>query len=307
MPTFINMKSISPGHVEITLDLSLYIEGYEEAYDPQITSGDNQKAAVAKFKKLSGDLSEQINGIPGQIHWFDALNLATQNLEQPQKNIIAQSPAARIMDKSFIEILKNSIDEAITMHYDSNFSIKPMIQLSLNIDHTSHPDCVSIQIIDSGRGFPESFLSQVRTQQARATYANTSRISNKLKRDNRPYLLGGKGRGLRILIADEDGDTLGHSGQRTHRFIKPEISLVEFANALDDQGNNQGAQITVTTSIAPRQKFVKSIQKDTGEKHLETAHSPNSSLQFSPNFLAQLNVDDGAKQDCEKNNTSPKL
>jgi|GEM_PF-4145566 len=118
---------------------------------------------------------------------------------------------------------------------------------------TSNPDQVSIQITDAGRGFPDSFLSKVNTQQNRDTYVNTSRGSSKEKHENRPPLFGGQGRGLRILIADEDGDVLERSGQRIHRFTKPEISSVEFDNIIDTNGHVQGAQITVTTSIEPRE------------------------------------------------------
>lgn len=251
MSNFIRMKGNASGHVNITLDLSLYIETYEKAYGGRLV-GPEQDDAITQFELLTIEIYRQLEGVLGQMHWLDALDLATQNLEQSQKDDIAQSPAARMMDNSFIEIIKNSMDECVSRYYDSNHSVKPMMQLGLDVDNTSNPDQVLIQITDAGRGFPDSFLSKVSTQQNRDTYVNTSRGSQKQKQMDRPPLFGGQGRGLRILIAAEDGDVLERSGQRIHRFTKPEVSSVEFDNIIDTSGHVQGAQITVTTSIEPQ-------------------------------------------------------
>ncbi|MDF1683354.1 MAG: hypothetical protein P1U36_01730 [Legionellaceae bacterium] len=261
MPNFIRMKANASGHINITLDLSSYINAYEKAYGSQISESDDQTKTVAEFKKISHNIHKQLDGISGQIHWIDALEIATHNLEPSHQDAVAASPAARMMDNSFIEIIKNSMDECVTKYYDSNKVAKPCIQLAMDIDNTSNPEQVSIQITDSGRGFPDAFLHKVSTPSNRDTYVNTSRGSPKEKCKNRPPLFGGQGRGLRILIADEEGDMLGHLGQRIHRFTKPEISSVEFNNLMDINGHVQGAQITVTTSIEPREDLSLRIHK----------------------------------------------
>ncbi|MDF1683353.1 MAG: hypothetical protein P1U36_01725 [Legionellaceae bacterium] len=284
MPSYISMESTSSGQVDITLNLSFYIEAYEKAYGYQRSPGKSQADAIAKFKQQSLELSGQLTGLTGQMHWLDALRLATEDWEPSQQDAVAQSPAARMMDNSFIEIIKNSMDEVISMHYDSTPRKPPIIQLTLKIDNTSYSNQISIQITDSGRGFPDSFLDKINTPSRRATYVNASRGSNKTTHHDRPPLFGGQGRGLRILIADENGDALERSGQRVHRFIKPEISSVEFINALDAFGHCRGARITVTTSIEPREEYI--AEAIPQEKNHITEPSPK----FSLSFLSGLNI-----------------
>jgi hypothetical protein len=319
MSNFIRMKANASGHVNITLDLSLYIETYEKAYGVSRPVGPEQDDAITQFERLTIEMYGQLEGVLGQIHWIDALDLATQNLEQSQKDDIAQSPAARMMDNSFIEIIKNSMDECVSRYYDSNHSVKPMMQLGLDVDNTSNPDQVLIQITDAGRGFPDSFLSKVNTQQNRDTYVNTSRGSQKQKQMDRPPLFGGQGRGLRILIAAEDGDVLERSGKRIHRFTKPEVSSIEFDNIIDTSGHVQGAQITVTTSIEPQEELVWKASKIKEQLHADmrvnatpspsgseatTNESPSSS-RSSPPMLDLGLLDDEGEDEDENNRFSP--
>ncbi|MDF1828138.1 MAG: hypothetical protein P1U39_07645 [Legionellaceae bacterium] len=316
MTDFIHMTANSSGRVDITLDLSAYIEAFETA-------------GRVTFKNVSEDIHAQLTGIPGQMHWEEALSLATQHLTPEQHDAIENSPAAKMMNNSFIEIIKNSMDESIAKYYDSNRREKPRIQLALDLD-TSNPKQISIQITDSGRGFPSSFLDNVSTQKNRDTYVNTSRGSDKEKKRDRPPLFGGQGRGLRILIAEEEGDVLERSGKRTRRFTKPEISSVEFNNVTDQYGRVQGAQITVTTSLEPREmlswkanKIKQQLQQEMRENatpsptdSIATTHesigssrgpTPMLDLEFLDDY-DQMQGDDFEEDDFEEdNNKSPKI
>jgi hypothetical protein len=251
MPDFISMTSPAPGHVDIELNLAPYVSAYEKAYSHK-TPAHTREAAMTEFNKLANDIYERLDGMPGATHWFMAQDLATETFNAAQKKAIDASPASDMLKNSFIELIKNSMDEAVSRYYDSNKTQKPTIKLSLDIDNTSKPNQVSMQLTDSGRGFTDpEFLAKLNTENGRDAYVNASRGSIKKKHDDRPPLFGGQGRGLRILIADEDGDILERSG-RVHRFEKPKISRVGIDNAVDNHGHIQGAQITITTSIKPR-------------------------------------------------------
>jgi hypothetical protein len=271
MPNFIRMEVNSSGRVNINLDLNHYINTYEKAYGAHVPVGPAQATAITEFKELLLEMYQHLDGVQGGTYWINALSLATQHLEKAEQDAIKASPASKMMDNSFIEIIKNSMDQVISMHYDSHQRQEPTIQLSLdiNVDQTFHPTLISIRMTDSGHGFPEEFLDKVSTKKSRDTYVNTSRGSHKEQDDDRPPLFGGQGRGLRILIADEDGDVLERSGTRIHRFTKPEVSSVKFANA-------QGAQITVTTSMEPRTEFAEKANKIKADLRAYTTASPDS-------------------------------
>jgi len=298
VPDFINMESNSPGHVDITLDLAPYINAYEKAHNPNVRAPHRQAIAAAAFDELKTDIYDQLDGISGQMHWLDALTLATQTLDKTLQAAIEASPAVDMMENSFIEIIKNSMDEAVSSHYESNQ--EPIIKLSLEIDHASHPDLISIQITDSGHGFPETFLEKVNTPEARDTYVNTSRGSNREKHSDRPPLFGGQGRGLRILIADEDGDVLEHS-ERIHRFTKPDVSTVELSNAEDGDGHIKGAQITLTTSIQPREELGQKFSSMKEKLHAKIAESRiESQATTQPPSPLTIDVGEDEVQEVQK-------
>lgn len=263
MNKFIQMECMASGYVVIIVDISAYIHAFEKAYLTDLPAENNQHA-IKEFKKLSHKIESELTGLSGELHWLDALSLATQNLNPKQQEVIKKSPAADMMNVSFIEIIKNSIDECIARHYDSNGSASLWMQLSLVIDSTSIPDQVSIQITDTGRGFSPRFLDNVSTPAKRHAYINTSGGSDKVKRGNRAPLFGGQGRGLRILMTDEAGDVLVRTGHCIHRFIKPAVSSVKFDNLTDENSQVLGARITVTTSLEPR---VLADQKQQNDEH----------------------------------------
>lgn len=304
MPSFIHMESQATGHVDITLNLSPYINAYEKAHSPSVGDRHNHSIANTEFNQLKNDMHEQLDGISGQMHWINALSLAIQDLEKTQQATIEASPAANMMENSFIEIIKNSMDEAVSNYYDHNQ--EPVITLSLDIEHTRKPNLISIQITDSGHGFPQSFLEKVGSPEARATYVNASRGSNRAQHNDRPPLFGGQGRGLRILIADENGDVLEHA-KRIHRFTKPDVSIVKFSNAVDNNANIRGAQITVETSITPREELVHIFSKMKEGFHDEVIKDPTDSQATTQNSspltvgASPLTIDLNFMDENEKN------
>ena len=321
MPSFISMKANNSGRINITLNLSRYIKAYEKAYGSDVAVGHEQANAADDFNKLSLEMYQRLDGVSGQIYWINALSLATQHLGKTEQDACKASPAANMMDNSFIEIIKNSMDEAISSYYDNNKKHEPIIQLSLEIDNATKPGQLSIQITDSGHGFPQAFLDKINTEKVRDTYVSTTRGSDKEKHSDRPPLFGGQGRGLRILIADAAGDILKRSGERTKRYTKPEVSSVEFNNAVDIHGHIQGAKITVTTSIEPRVELAEKVQKIKEQQRAErrahetsspadsvaTTHESVSSRSQTPELYLDFTDDDDFETYLENDDTfSPK-
>ncbi len=272
MIEFINITSDTPKHVNINIDLESYIETFEKINKSK--DEHSKKEATTEFNNLYNSISRKLIGISGQMYWIKALDLATQNLTNEQAKTIKAAPASEILQNSFIEIMKNAIDEAISRYYDSNMTTKPSIQLMIDIDDTSYSDVISIQIKDSGPGFENKFLQKLQTKKGLDEYVNASNGSNKKKYPNRAPLFGGQGRGLRILIADANGDVLERGGIRIRRFIKPEISRVDFNNSIDKDGNVLGAKITIITSIKPREIFSKKI--NTCKERLQEPNSASN-------------------------------
>ncbi len=254
MPDFLNMQSNRPGHVDIKLDLKDYVRAFDAKMSAEGSATEAQaaKAFNMEFKKIY----DSLDGLLGATIWMDVLDEATHALPEEQRHAIEKSPAATMMSESFLELLKNSVGEAIERYYDSGKEIPAEITLSLDIDTASNPREVVMQVTDSGRGFRnKAFLEEINTEQGQKDYVDKSHGSERAIPSDRPPLFGGQGRGLRILIADKDGDALEESG-RVKRYEKPEVSHIAFGNARDERGHIKGAQITLTTSIEPRELLV---------------------------------------------------
>ncbi|MDF1677596.1 MAG: hypothetical protein P1U32_02745 [Legionellaceae bacterium] len=303
MPNFFVMESNGPGLVDFHFDLTKYVRAFDKKMSAK---GQAAKAQAAhEFNEIFTGIHFSFEGLSGATYWERAFTIATQGLTPEQISATQASPAADMMENSFIELIKNSIGEAIERYYDSNKTIPAGITLSLHIDATTHPDKVVIQVTDSGRGFRnQAFLEKLSTEQGQKDYVDKSHGSVRNRSHDRPPLFGGQGRGLRILIADTDGDALEEGG-RVHRFTKPEVSRVVFGNALNERGGIRGAQITLITSIEPRENLsVKAynFKDEAQEIKRSLSESPVSEATTVESSEVSLDLDISFMDDGEEDN-----
>lgn len=98
-------------------------------------------------------MADKLTYSSANLYWDNILSLSTQGLSQEQQDAIFESPAVKILEEHFIEILMNSIDETLQAHY-ANRTLSPLMEMKISIDNKTNPNMVAICITDNGRGFP---------------------------------------------------------------------------------------------------------------------------------------------------------
>jgi hypothetical protein len=241
--------------------LSVNLEPYITSYK----AGD--KDEHSSQRKM---LEDACSGIAGAELWTTMLDTTLNKavvmgkLSASERLEIQKSPVSEFMIDSFVEIVKNLLDEAILGHYENGK--KPQLELTIDIDK-SNPDCITLTIKDNGRGFPPEFLTKNSTPAGRDAYiqeGGSNKKPTKVKpaietgdqkepsRDTTPpKLFGGAGLGLRILMAGVlHGDMLTGPGHLKSKYEKPLISEISLGNRED----GSGALIQITTSRTPLQE-----------------------------------------------------
>ena len=238
----INLMTIQPkdGGIssKMTINLQPYINSFKE----------KDMEAHALYKE---NLSSKVKGLTGETLWEDMLKAATnaassKGLSPDDTKLIENSPACTYMRRSFVEIVKNVMDEAVLGAYEAGR--KAQLELDLNIDMSS-PGRIELTVRDNGRGFSSGFLEKTSTPANRDAYIMETSTNKSRNDEDKPALFGGAGLGLRILMAQTEGDMLEGPGKRTTLYEKPAISEIALSN-----GPNGGAEIRVTTSPAPLQE-----------------------------------------------------
>ena len=243
--SLITMNSPQINSVKVTIDMRPYIVAYQE-YKLKQYLGNSKRNEKEVYFNLKDKLRNRLTGLSGDLLWEQVLELATDGLSSTEIEIIRSSPASSFMDNSFVEIIKNAMDEAILGYYQSLHN--PRIELHINLDVQTDPHNISITIDDTGRGFSRKFLGNVATPDKRHHYVEqTNRTSRDAHPTDIPELFGGANRGLRILMAACEGDELEKAGVRNSKYVKPEISDIVFRNKTD----GSGAIIKITTSKKP--------------------------------------------------------
>ncbi len=243
----------------ITVDLKPYVQAYAT----------NRK----KYQKIRSDFEDKLSALSGDIHWINLLEAAVQNLPPEQREKIKNSRAVEILEFSFVEILKNSMDEALDGFYEDNLPAHTTI--TLEIDDESDPDNIMVTVTDTGRGFDkEKFLDKVTTPEARQKFIEEHRGSKKRDKteneeeQDRAEPFGGRGRGLRILAAEAENITLENSGIHSQNRSANTSPLI-FENKLDEAGRIKGASITVISPSTSRAPSPEDIVEDTTERSRE--------------------------------------
>ncbi len=215
-------------------------------------------------------LENTCSGIAGTELWTTMLNAALNKavdigeLSTSKRLEIQKSPVSEFMIDSFVEIVKNLLDEAILGHYENGK--EPQLELTIHIDN-SDPDYIMLTIKDNGRGFPSEFLEKNSTLDGKEAYileTGSTKKPTKVKttieagvhkdlsrHTTPPMLFGGAGLGLRILMAGVlHGDILTGPGHLKSKYEKPLISEISLGNRED----GSGALIQITTSRRPLQE-----------------------------------------------------
>jgi hypothetical protein len=211
-----------------------------------LNNKENSRSTKQKLDRIRASIVDCITGLSGACLWEDMLTCAISRLSEPDqietKKYIDASAAGVYMRQSFIELVKNSMDQIVLSDKQPPECV---VQLDLFIEVIE--DMIRMTFSDNGGGFTAQFIEQMNDDKQRKAYIDNAG-SSKFKHDLRAELFGGAGRGLRILCAYIDyGDKLERLGSRKEAYIKPDISRISFSNHRDGVGN-QGATIVVETS-----------------------------------------------------------
>ena len=235
-----DVMTLKGGETGISSTIALNLQPYIDSHNAKDEKG---------CKRYREVFSEVIQGAGGSIFWQETLDTAIKTaikegrLNTEDAAFIEHSPACEFMKSSFVEIMKNVMDEAILGHYHEGRNAQ--IEMHLNIDISS-PDQITLTISDTGRGFLPTFLAKNATTEGKEAYIKETGSHKAPSADKKlPKLFGGAGLGLRILMAAVmHGAELPGPGQLKPKYEKPAISKVELSN-------DNGARIQVTTSMTP--------------------------------------------------------
>jgi hypothetical protein len=198
---------------------------------------------------------------------------------------IAASAAGVYMSQSFIELVKNSMDQIVLSAKEPPDCV---VQLDVLIEFVE--ENIRMTFSDNGGGFSEEFMRKINDEGERKSYIDENG-STKLKKTTRAELFGGAGKGLRILCSYiEYGDKLTGRGSRESAYTKPDISTISLENNTDARGN-QGATIVVETSkSALCNKYVGAIWPEGSPGGSTTSEESFDMKQLTIAFRARLDV-----------------
>jgi hypothetical protein len=232
----------------LTIDLRSYVDSFD--------IGDKETAS-----RIRRDLSNLVSGFNGSLFLDEMFQKAISGKDLSDKDIadIRVSPAYLFMVDSLVEIIKNTMDEALLGHYENGLEAK--LNLTINFDISS-PENIILTLTDNGRGFSDPFLRQVSTPIKMTEYLDQVGSQKKNRKDDifMPPLFGGAGKGLRILMAlILEGKNFMRARLRVAKYQKPEVSTIHLGHA--PMG---GALIQINTSRAPLQKITAAYKAGVG-------------------------------------------
>lgn len=301
----VDIQKSSDGYVDINMNLEPYINAFH-----------NRNANPREFRKLKNELENKVTRASANSYWLEIFDLCTDEMSDEERDALSNSPVVEVLEEHFIEILMNSIDEAIQAnHADAEYQSSMNMRLMLDADRD--PGLVSFYLMDSGRGYPPKFLNKVQsTDEARQQYiCRTQRTENLQKMDahvseSQPYdgpdLVGGHGLGMRHFLADAQNDQLvgnGPNKKLKHVYPKSEASFLDFSNLQDYSPDYTGAMLHFCTPIAPRKTFaeIQEMEEDTRRAHENP--SPDTTVD-TVSTMGGLSIDTSLGSDEESPNSS---
>jgi hypothetical protein len=236
---YISISKLKQGlSAKLTVDLKDYIEA-------SLSKSDN-------LKSISNSVRDCMRGLHGALLWEKMLKTAIRDLSKEDGTLdktlkaIEASAAGVYMSESFIELVKNSMDQIVLSNRPAGECV---VELDLLIELNS--DTIRMTISDNGGGFSDPFLIKMNDVNQRRIYIDEKGSVKQPGQSLRAHLFGGAGRGLRIFCAYIDsGDMLVDHGRHKKCYAKPAISTIQFSNHTDEKGV-RGATLIIETSMAP--------------------------------------------------------
>lgn len=181
-------------------------------------------------------LSDLLSKFHGDIHW-------RQVMEAIIPSQYHDSLACQQLNVSFVEILKNSLDAAISRR--ESFSNAPdSVTLTVKIN-TSITNKISISIIDNAGGMSDIALQRVaRYCDSRVALADS--LSSPSSNKKKGLHFGGAYLGMKILIAGiRYASVINDKSRLERKYQNPLQSELIFKNTTTS--NAKGLEITITT------------------------------------------------------------
>lgn len=265
-PAYIHVIDVAPesqGQGSLCVSLVVDMRSYLQAYRDYIFASEQEKKEAKRhYDESYAAVVSLVSGLRGDLWWEDVLD-QFRKVSGFLESSFEGSPADIYMADSFVEIIKNTIDEAIMSALDSesNAAFDGVIELKVVIDTQTHPHEVVLTISDNGRGFKQDFLDKISTPSGLDAYINKQVLRSSDKIAHLPdrhregtsaeviRLFGGRGLGLRILMAWVERASAIERGREVQRYIKPDVSQIRLSNHPDASGH--GAVIQIRTSVSP--------------------------------------------------------
>lgn len=275
--------------VSISLDLGPYISAFE-----------NRERAPEVYRSLENELRAIVVRANVNSYWLRICELAMADLSLSCKNEIEKSPAVQIMTEHFVEIFMNAIDETLQANHADKTNSTCM-NMIIRIAADAHN--VFIQIFDNGRGFPPEFLQKINTPSGRQNYMLNAQHSTDLKkRDahvsgtyNGPALVGGRGLGLRMFLADAQNDQLIGNGPHKRLipvYPKSEDYILEFDNVQNHSSTHRGGMIYLSTPLMERVTLAQLTENMWASSRDAQTPSPGAtSIESSRSSLGNLSLE----------------
>lgn len=284
------------GYVDIYFELAPYIDAFA-----------NKKTAPDKYNRLRSELCEIVSRGNADNYWDDILRCVSEELPPSIMGAIERAPAVEIMGEHFAEILMNAIDETIQANHADKRNPTCM-NMTIKIDAQSLPGLVSLYVFDNGRGYPQKFLQQINTEEGRNNYMLTQQNTTNLKKRDAhlntsraydgPDLVGGRGLGLRMFLADAQNDQLvglGPNKKLTNIYPKSEDYYLHFGNLQENSPSCRGGVIHLRTPLTPRKSFSE-LMIDEGDRNVE---ADTLSPDIISSGVSSLSIDVGSDYEDE--------
>lgn len=149
----VNNNDLTNPKAILSIDLTEYINAY-------LQHCKNRKDAALKttYKKLEADLRSRLGTLHGPSYLEKLLTKIV--LDNDKLKEIQDKFAYHLVATYFIEMIKNTIDEAIVKHLKQKNTTQIIAALELSMVETS--ERIIFRLLDlNGRGFPSNFLDKV--------------------------------------------------------------------------------------------------------------------------------------------------
>ncbi len=265
---YIRLDAISLGSLDekafpfvtFFIDMRPYIDAYVSYVSATL---EELTKAKEDYEGEYAKICSLFRGFDGCLWWQHILD-ALDDSEFLLNVSFRGSPVETYMADSFVEIIKNSVDQAIMSALDPcAVGYNGTLELKVLVDTQTYFDAIAVVVSDTGQGFRPDFLHKMNTPVGRTEYILRPYLSDSISSDKTPdvrsreyhgstkeliKLFGGKGLGLRILTAFVEHAAALEGDCLVQKYIKPKVSEIRFSNIDPEQGG--GAIMEIITSVS---------------------------------------------------------